>query len=138
LEYKRLKRAPYMSKRMYIIKTLCQNKDLSIEYLFGLFNYYNTKNRGRWFWQRASFTGSLKDSYDKFNKSVDMAVKEIKTKDEQEFYKKVNSLDLELEDLMVKMEMHVGVQRDEDKSFIEGQMDNNLRALIKDGLKGLE
>ncbi len=138
LDYQKLKRASYMSKRMYIIKTLCQSKDLSIEYLFGLFNYYNTKNSGKWFWQKAAFTGTLKDSYESFNKSVELSVKEIKNKDENAFYEGIKSLEPSLEDLLAKMELNLGVERDTDKSLIENQIDKNLKMLIKDGLRGLE
>jgi hypothetical protein len=137
-DYQKLKRAPYMTKRMYIIKTICQNKEISLEYLFGLFNHYNNKNRGRWFWQKAAFTGPLKDSYDVFNKKVDQAVKEVKGQDENGFYEGIKSLNDCLEDMLAKMEMSLGVQRDEDKSYIEGQIDTNLKSLIKDGLRGLE
>ncbi len=138
IDYQKLRKAPYMSKRMYVIKTLCQSKDLSLEYLFGLFNHYNTKNSGKWFWQKAAFTGALKDSYENFNKSVDQSVKEMKGKDEKEFYEEIKALEPSLEDLLAKMEMNLGIQRDVDKTFIEGQIDKNLKSLIKDGLRGLE
>ena len=138
INYNKLKRTPYMSKRMFIIKTLCENNNLSLEYLFGLFNHYNNKNKGKWFWQKATFSGPLKEAYDKFNDSVDNATKEMKNQDEKEFFEHIQSLDAGFEDLLVKMEMHTGVERMTDQSFIEAQMDNNLRALIKDGLRGLE
>ncbi|GAI69834.1 unnamed protein product, partial [marine sediment metagenome] len=65
-DFKKLNRLPYITKRMYIIKNICELKKVDLEYLFGLFNLYNKKNSGKWFWQKATFTGMLKDAYDNF------------------------------------------------------------------------
>jgi len=133
----KLKKASYMSKRMYILKDSCESLGLSLEYLFGLFNYYNNKNKGRWFWQKATFTGAIKDSYDNFNKIVDKYIKEIKNSNEEKYAEMVKSLSSLLDDLMKKMEVNLNVDRQNDVSFIEGNMDDNLKSLIRDGLKGL-
>ena len=137
IDINKLKKAPYMSKRMYILKDSCESLNLSIEYLFGLFNYYNSKNKGKWFWQKATFTGVIKDSYDNFNKSVDMFIKQFKTVNEISYNEKIKSLSVLLEDLIKKMELNLNVNRQTDVSFVEGYMDNNLRSLVNDGLKGL-
>jgi hypothetical protein len=133
----KLKKAPYMSKRMYILKDSCEYLDLSLEYLFGLFNYYNQKNKGRWFWQKATFTGAIKDSYDNFNKSIELFIKEFKNVNESYYDEKIKSLANLLEDLIRKMELNLNVNRETDIPFIEGYLDNNLKSLINDGLKGL-
>ena len=133
----KLKKASYMSKRMYVLKDGCESLGLSLEYLFGLFNYYNDKNKGRWFWQKATFSGAIKDSYENFNKVVDKYIKEIKSSDEEAYVEKIKSLSLLLDDLMKKMEVSLNVDRQNDVSFIEGNMDANLKSLIRDGLKGL-
>jgi len=133
----KLKRASYMAKRMYMLKEGCESLGLSLEYLFGLFNYYNNKNKGRWFWQKATFTGAAKDSYDNFNKTVDKYIKEIKNSSEETYKENIKSLSLLLDDLMKKLEMNLNVDRQNDVSFIEGNMDDNLKSLIRDGLKGL-
>jgi len=137
IDINKLKKAPYMSKRMYILKDSCESISLSIEYLFGLFNYYNLKNKGKWFWQKAAFTGAIKDSYDNFNKSIDMFIKQFKTVNEISYNEKIKSLSVLLEDLMKKMEINLNVNRETDVLFVEGYMDNNLRSLVNDGLKGL-
>ena len=67
IDFVKLKRLPYISKRMFIIENICKKRYVDLEYLFGLFNLYNKRNSGRWFWQKASFTGALKDAYDNFN-----------------------------------------------------------------------
>ncbi len=133
----KLKKAPYMSKRMVILKDSCETLGIRLEYLFGLFNYYNEKNKGRWFWQKANFSGALKDSYDNFNKSVDKFIKELKSADEAIYDAKISSLSDELNDLMTKMELSLNVNRDLDMAMVIGYLDNNLRALINDGLKGM-
>lgn len=133
----KLKKAPYMSKRMYILKDSCEYLDLSLEYLFGLFNYYNQKNKGRWFWQKATFTGAIKESYDNFNKSIELFIKEFKNVNESYYDEKIKSLANLLEDLIRKMELNLNVNRETDIPFIEGYLDNNLKSLINDGLKGL-
>lgn len=133
----KLKKAPYMSKRMYMLKDGCESLGLSLEYLFGMFNYYNNKNKGRWFWQKATFTGAIKDSYDNFNKTVEGYIKEARNFNEETYGENIKSLSCLLDDLLKKMEINLDVNRQTDISFVEGHLDDNLRSLIKDGLKGL-
>jgi hypothetical protein len=133
----KLKKASYMSKRMYILKEDCELLGLSLEYLFGLFNYYNFQNKGKWFWQKATFTGPVKEVYEKFNKSVDRFIKEFKNIDESSYSENVKNLSIPLEDLIKKMELNLNVNRDTDISMVQNYMDNNIRNLINDALKGL-
>src|SRR4030065_126092 len=67
MDLKRLNRLPYVTKRIYILEKICQSKNIDLEYLFGLFSIFKRKNSGRWFWQKAVFTGVLKTDYDNFN-----------------------------------------------------------------------
>ncbi|MCE5328840.1 hypothetical protein LLG07_00670 [bacterium] len=133
----KLKKASYMSKRMYVLKDGCESLGLSLEYLFGLFNYYNNKNNGRWFWQKATFTGAIKDSYDSFNKTVDKYIKGVKNLNEEAYAENIKSLSSLLDDLIKKLELSLNVDRQADVSLVEGYMDDNLRSLIRDSLKGL-
>ncbi|MHB1377042.1 MAG: hypothetical protein ACYCXB_06410 [Candidatus Humimicrobiaceae bacterium] len=133
----KLKKASYMSKRMYILKEGCELLGLSLEYLFGLFNYYNNQNKGKWFWQKAAFTGPIKAAYENFNKSIDKFIKELKNADESFYSENVKNLSVELEDLIKKMEINLNVNRETDISMVQNYMDNNIRNLINDALKGL-
>ncbi len=137
IDYTRLRKAPYVSKRMYIIKTLCESNKVDLEYLFGLFNLYNQKNSGRWFWQRATFTGVLKDRYDQFNRTADRIAKEIKVDDEQKTMNKISDASELLDKLMQSMEANLEIDRLVDRGYVRGFLDNNLKSLIDDGLKGL-
>ncbi len=133
----KLKKASYMSKRMYMLKDGCESLGLSLEYLFGLFNYYNNKNKGRWFWQKATFTGAIKDIYESFNKTVDKYVKELKSFNEETYAESIKSLSSPLDDLIKKLEVSLDVDRESDVSMVEGYMDDNLKSLLRDSLKGL-
>ncbi len=133
----KLKKASYMSKRMYILKENCELLGLSLEYLFGLFNYYNDQNKGKWFWQKAAFSGPVKAAYENFNKSIDKFIKELKNADEASYEQNVRSLSPSLEDLIKKMESNLNVNRETDISMVQNYMDNNIRHLIDDALKGL-
>jgi len=135
-DFEKFKRAAYMPKRMYILRDCCETLGLKLEYLFGLFNYYNNKNKGRWFWQKATFTGVTKDSYETFNKTVDNFIKEIKGFDENTYKEKLKDLCVILDNLLKNMEVNLSIDRQKDIAFVEGNMDNNLRALIKDALRG--
>ncbi|MCG9479179.1 MAG: hypothetical protein K9H14_03105 [Actinomycetia bacterium] len=138
IDHQKLKKAPYMTKRMYIIREICELNGVKIEYLFGLFNFYNQKNKGRWFWQRAQFTGVLKDNYDKFNQVADEIAKQMKVDDEQTTNSKIQQASTILDQLMQKMESNLEVDRVRDQGHVIGFLDNNLKSLIYDGLKDLD
>jgi len=133
----KLKKASYMSKRMYILKEGCELLGLNLEYLFGLFNYYNNQNKGKWFWQKATFAGPIKETYESFNKSIDKFIKVFKNVDESSYSENVKNLSIGLEDLIKKMEINLSVNRDTDISMVQNYMDSNIKNLIDDALKGL-
>lgn len=138
IDIKKLRRAPYMAQRMFIIKNICNSRNVGVEYLFGLFNLYNKKNSGRWFWQKATFTGALKEAFDKFNSDIDGIIKELKIEDEEYIMKRINITGNAFDNLVTKLEMNLDVDRENDRLYVEGYLDNNLRALIRDSLKGME
>ena len=123
---------------MYILKNICEDLGLDIDYLFGLFNMYNVKNAGMWFWQKASFTGGLKDAYDNFNETVDNIVKDLKQADEKKTTKQIKSASDVLDKLLVGIEMNCNVNRENDFNNVKGFLDKNLKALINDSLKRIE
>jgi hypothetical protein len=135
MDFDRIKKLSYMSKRMYIIKSICEGRTVDLEYLFGLFNLYNRKNSGRWFWQKATFTGALKDAYDGFNKTVDNIIKQMKDADEAGFDSKIRDGAEPLDKLLTGMEISCEVNRDNDYKYVKGFLDDNLRSLINDSLK---
>lgn len=135
IDFNKLNRLPYISKRMFIIKNICQKRNVDLEYLFGLFNLYNNKNRGRWFWQKATFTGALKDAYDGFNKTVDRIVASLKNKDEQLTLGQIEDAGEDLEKLLSGIEVNCNVKREQESSYVKGFLDQNLKSLINDSLK---
>ena len=141
IDIKKLHRASYMSKRMYVIRDMCEHKNFDIKYLFGLFNYYSEKNKGDRFWERifrkASFTGTLKETFDKFNSSIDGLVKNLKVGKEEYVSKKYKEVDKLLADLVINLEEQLGVEREVDKDTVSGYLDENLKQLIENSLKGL-
>jgi hypothetical protein len=135
MDFESIKRLPYMSKRMYVIERICKTRTIDLEYLFGLFNLYNQKNSGRWFWQKAAFTGALKDAYDSFNKLVEDIVKKMKKSDEAGFDAMIKDSAESLDKLLTGMEVSCEINRDNDYNQVKGLLDNNLRGLINDSMK---
>jgi len=135
MDFNRLKRLSYISKRMFVIENICKKRSVDLEYLFGLFNLYNKNNSGRWFWQKASFTGPLKSAYDNFNKTADDIVKAIKKIDEARFPAIIEEAVEPLDKLLTGLETNCGVNRDNDFEYVKGFLDKNLKGLIDDSLK---
>ena len=138
IDFKRLNRLPYITKRIYIIKNICQFKNVDLEYLFGLFNLYNRKNSGKWFWQKSAFTGMLKDAYDNFNMVVDEIVSNLKEADEKKTKEQIKSASKILDKFLVDLEMNCNINRKDDFNNVKGFLDKNLKALITDNLKRIE
>ena len=138
IDLNKLKKAKHMPRRIYIMKKLCLAKNFDIEYLFGLFELYGVKNRGKWFWQRATFQGVLKDSLEKFDAFMDRFVKELKSYDESRFLLKMKEAGDLLEDLVNKIEASLEIDREADKLNVKSYLDDNFKSLIKSNLKGLE
>ncbi len=138
MDFKKINKLPYMSKRMYILKKICELKEIDLDYLFGLFNLYNMKNSGRWFWQKARFTGLLKDSYDKFNNALDKTVKDLKYSDEGKIKENIESNSVILEELLTGMETNCGVERKRDFNFVRSKLGENFRQLINSSLRNID
>jgi len=135
LDLIKLKNAPAISRRMYLIKEMCESVGTDIEYLFGLFNMYNTKNSGRWFWQKASFSGRLKDGFDKFNRFMDKFVLKIKGYSDDDILRNFEDGKNLLCDLLKDLESNLAVEREIDSGSVKVYLDDNLRKLIQDSLK---
>lgn len=134
-DFTNLKRLPYISKRMFIIENICEKRSVDLEYLFGLFNLYNSKNSGKWFWQKASFTGPLKTAYDNFNKKVESIVKDLRYGDQEKTVAQIEDAVEPLDKLLTSMEMSSEINRDNDREHVKSFLDDNLRALINDSMK---
>src|SRR4030066_131778 len=100
----KLRNAPVVSKRMYLIKEMSESMGTDIEFLFGLFNMYNEKNRGKWFWQKAAFTGRLKEVFERFNGFMDRYVLKIKAYSDDEVLRNYEEGKHLLGDLLKEME----------------------------------
>ena len=135
MDFESIKKLPYMSKRMYVIERICKTRSIDLEYLFGLFNLYNQKNSGRWFWQKATFTGTLKSVYDSFNKMVENIVKNMKKSDEAGFDATIKESSETLDKLLTGMEASCEINRDNDFDYVKGLLDNNLKGLINDSMR---
>jgi hypothetical protein len=138
LDLIKLKKAPAISKRMYLIKEMCESVGIDIQYLFGLFNMYNEKNRGRWFWQKASFGGHLKDTFDRFNSFMDKFVSKIRSYSDDDILKNFEDGKNLMCDLLKDLETSLVVDRNIDGSTVKGYIDSNLSNLIQDSLRKVE
>jgi hypothetical protein len=135
LDLIKLRKAPAISKRMYLLKEMCESVGTDIEYLFGLFNMYNGKNRGRWFWQKASFGGHLRDTFDRFNSFMDKFVLKIKGYSDDDILRNFEDGKNLLCDLLKDLETNLAVDREIDGSSVRGYIDDNIRNLIQGSLK---
>lgn len=135
LDLIKLRKAPAISKRMYLNKEMCESVGVDIEYLFGLFNMYNEKNKGRWFWQKASFGGHLKDTFDRFNSFMDKFVLKIKGYSDDDILRNFEEGKNLLCDLLKDLETNLAVDREIDRSSVKGYIDDNMRNLIQGALK---
>lgn len=135
LDLIKLRKAPAISKRMYLIKEMCESVGTDIEYLFGLFNMYNEKNKGRWFWQKASFGGHLRDAFDRFNSFMDKFVLKIKGYSDDDILRNFEDGKNLLCDLLKDLETNLAVDREIDRNSVRGYIDDNIRNLIQGSLK---
>ena len=138
IDFKKLNKAPYMSRRMYIIKSICKLNSIDLEYLFGLFNLFNEKNRGYWFWQKANLTGILKDDYKNFDTAVNIIIKDLKKADEKITEQQIKSASDILSKFLSGLETNCNVVRKSNYDYVKGFLDKNLKALIIDNLKRVE
>ncbi len=138
MDLKRLKRLPYITKRIYILDKICQFKNIDLEYLFGLLNLYNKKNIGEWFWQKAVFTGALKTDYDNFNIVVDKIVRDLKDNNEKKTEEQVKSASDDFNKLLIGLEVNRNIDRKKDFDMVKGFLDKNLKMLIIDNLRKIK
>jgi hypothetical protein len=135
IDFKKLNKLPYMTRRFYILKRICELKEIDLDYLFGLFNLYNAENSGRWFWQKARFTGVLKDAFDNFNKTADGIAKDLKYSDEGKTEDQIKQASVILDKLLVEMETNCGVDRRKDFDSVKSNLGENFRELIDSNLR---
>jgi len=138
IDLKRLNRLPYVTKRIFILEKICQSRNIDLEYLFGLFSVFKRKNSGRWFWQKAVFTGVLKTDYDNFNIVVNEIVNSLKEADEKITEEQIKSASKKLDKLLVGLELNCNIDRKKDFDMVKGFLENNLKMLIIDNLKRIE
>lgn len=119
---------------MYIIKNVCESEGVDLEYLFSLFNLYNERNRGKWFWQKASFTGVLKDNFDSFNTEIDKIVKDLKLADEEKTKEQIMSVTELLDKLLVNMEISCNVDRNKNFDNVKEHLGKDFQELINENL----
>jgi hypothetical protein len=137
LDIIKLKKASVMSRRMYIINYIANKSGTDIYYLFGLLNMYNAKNKGKWFWQKSVFVGPLKDSFDKFNSLMDKFSQQFKSYDESRISANLDEGQSMIVKLIADLEASLVVNRELDESSVRVYLDENIKALIDQSLKGL-
>jgi len=137
LDIIKLKKVSVMSRRMYIINYIANKSGTDIYYLFGLLNMYNEKNKGKWFWQKATFVGQLKDSFDKFNSFMDKFAQQFKSYDESRISANIDEGQSMIIKLITDLEASLMVNRDLDESSVRTYLDANIKTLIDQSLKGI-
>ncbi len=135
LDIEKLKKADVISRRMYLMNYMSREMGEDVYYVFGLLNMYNVKNRGRWFWQKATFTGLLKDDFEKFNNYMDKFVSQLKSFDEQKIMGCLEEARGLLEKLIKDLESNLMVDRESDAMSVRAYVDDNMRGLIEQSLK---
>ncbi|OPL12908.1 MAG: hypothetical protein AVO38_14285 [delta proteobacterium ML8_D] len=138
IDFAKLAKLPYISKRMFVIGSICKKRNVDLEYLFGLMSLYNEKNRGKWFWQKATFTGALKETYENFNKKIDGIVRSLKSMEESSFLCHVEDGTEILERFLTGMEANCEVDRDAGYRYVKGLLDNNLKKIIEESTRSLK
>jgi hypothetical protein len=136
LDIIKLKKASVISRRMYIINYITNKLGTDVYYLFGLLNMYNARNKGRWFWQKASFAGPLKDSFDKFNSFMDKFSQQFKSYDESRILANLDEGQNMMIKLITDLETSLVVNRESDESSVRAYLDANIKSLIDQSLKG--
>ncbi len=137
LDIVKIKKVSVISRRMYIINYIANKAGTDIYYLFGLLNMYNSKNKGKWFWQKSAFVGPLKDSFDKFNSFMDKFSQQFKSYDENRISANLDEGQIMLVKLIADLETSLIVSRETDESSVRTYVDDNIKTLIDQSLKGL-
>lgn len=137
LDSAKLKKTSAMSRRMYLINYIANKEGTDVYYLFGLLNMYNSKNKGKWFWQKATFVGPLRESFEKFNSFMDKFSQKFKVYDESTISANLDEGQNMLVKLIADLESSLMVNREADESSVRTYLDENIKALIDQSLKGL-
>jgi hypothetical protein len=135
LEIEKLKKADVISRRMYLMDHMSRDMGQDVYYIFGLLNMYNVKNRGKWFWQKATFAGALKDDFEKFNGYMDKFVNQMKSFDEGRIMDSLKEARELLDKLVINLEANLMVDRENDAMSVRAYVDDNMRGLIEQSLK---
>lgn len=138
MDLKSLAKLPNVTKRIFLLDNICKVKSADLEYMFGLLNLYNKKNSGKWFWQKAVLTGTLKADYDNLNIAVDEIVKNLKDADEGKIEEQLKSASEKLDKLLIGLEANCNVDREKDFDTVKGFLDKNLKMLIYDNLRKIK
>ena len=137
LDIVKIKKVSVISRRMYLINYMANKTGTDIYYLFGLLNMYNSKNKGKWFWQKSAFTGPLKESFEKFNSFMDKFSQKFKSYDESMISANLDEGQNLLVKLISDLETNLVVSRETDDSSVRSYLDQNIKTMIDQSLKGI-
>ncbi len=137
LDIVKLKKVQVMPRRMYLINYIANRSGTDVYYLFGLLNMYNAKNKGKWFWQKSAFVGPLKDSFEKFNSFMDKFSQQFKSYDEIRISANLEEGQNLLVKLMADLETSLIISRETDEGSVRTYLDENIKSLIDQSLKGI-
>jgi predicted NUDIX family phosphoesterase len=99
---------------------------------------YNAKNKGRWFWQKASFTGFLKDDFNNFNNFMDKFSSQFRTMDEGKINSSLDEANRLLVKLVSDLEASMLLNRETDRIDILSYLDDNIKSLVDQSLKAVK
>jgi len=135
LDIKKLKKINPIARRMHLMNYMCEKIGQDVYYVFGLLNMYNAKNRGRWFWQKARFTGVLKDDFDNFNNYMTKFINNFRSFNDDKIMSGVSEAGELLKKLIVDLESNMMVNRDVDASNVKSYLDSNMKNMIDQNLR---
>lgn len=135
LDIEKLKKLNPIARRMHLMDYICRGMGQDVYYVFGLLNMYNAKNRGRWFWQKARFTGVLKDDFDNFNEYMTKFINSFKSFDNDRVMKGIDESGELLKKLIVDLEASMMVNRDIDALNVKSYVDSNMKNMIDQNLR---
>jgi len=134
-DFGKLIKLPYITKRIFVLKNLCELRGIDLEYLFGLFSLYNITNSGKWFWQKAVLTPELKNSYKNLNTVVDKIVKGLIHADEERTTGEIKSATGVMDRLLVGLEANCNIDRAKDFERVKKNLGGVFKELIDDNVK---
>ncbi|MEA2016554.1 MAG: hypothetical protein U9O59_07650 [Actinomycetota bacterium] len=135
VDFEKLIKLPYITKRIYVLRSMCELRKVDLEYLFGLFNLYNIRNSGKWFWQKPKLTGRIKNVYKNLNAVVDKTVKDLSYADEKRTGEQIKSASTVLGELLVGLEENCEIDRKKDFEEVKKNLGRVFKELIDDNVK---